>query len=84
MLTIAPGIIPPIEREEWWHGREAQCPKCKARVKLEPKDKDTGAANPCAERRPNGRQWVEIQCPTEGCGQQFTLERINPPIGEPT
>jgi hypothetical protein len=84
MLTIAPGIVPPIAREEWWHGREAQCPHCSTRVKLEPADSTTGAVNPGAERHPGGKQWVEIQCPTAGCARKFTLEKINPPIGEKT
>lgn len=75
MLTLAAGI-PPISRAAWWHGKEAQCPECKTRVKLEPGDEQNGAISF------DSATVLQIKCPLAGCEAQFPLEKINPPFGE--
>ena len=47
-----------------------KCGNCMTVVQLEDEDK------PCfgAERRPNGKRWVEIDCPT--CGQVIQHDEV--------
>lgn len=82
MITLAAGV--PVDRtpKPWWVAREAQCPKCKARIRLEEGDEAAGAVTTHAERHPGGKQWVDIQCPTPACGTVIKLELLNAPFGE--
>lgn len=47
-----------------------KCGNCKTVVQLEDEDKPRFGA----ERRPNGKRWVEIDCPT--CGQVIQHDEV--------
>ena len=43
------------------------CPKCGCEF-------DTDEYSNCAERCPNGKRWIEVQCPEEDCKNKFSVE----------
>jgi hypothetical protein len=61
MKIIFQGSIPKPPAN-WWTLLPMTCGNCKTKVQLEDDDKPIFKA----ERRPNGKRWVEIPCPT--CG----------------
>lgn len=71
----SPQLPPP----HWWHGKIATCGKCHCRVELEPgDDAGLGPVTVHAERRMQGKSWVQVICPTEGCDSRFELYRAIP------
>jgi endogenous inhibitor of DNA gyrase (YacG/DUF329 family) len=65
MKIIFQGSIPKPPAN-WWTLLPMTCGNCKTKVQLEDDDKPIFGA----ERRPNGKRWVEIPCPTCGAAIQ--------------
>jgi hypothetical protein len=65
MKIIFQGSIPKPPAN-WWTLLPMICGNCKTKVQLEDEDKPIFGA----ERRPNGKRWVEIPCPTCGAAIQ--------------
>lgn len=72
----------------WWIGKVAQCSVCGCRVQLEEgDDKGTNPAggkaakiNVFGERHPDGKRWIEGQCPTEGCEGKIATQDVSGPF----
>lgn len=62
MKIIAQGKIPEPPKP-WWVGRRESCSNCKAEIELEDGDK----VEEIIEKRPNGKTFAEVDCPTCGC-----------------
>ena len=69
MKIISQGSIPKPPAN-WWTLMPMKCGNCKTVVQLEDEDKPRFGA----ERRPNGKRWVEIDCPT--CGQVIQHDEV--------
>lgn len=69
MKIISQGSIPKPPAN-WWTLLPMKCVNCKTVVQLEDDDKPRFGA----ERRPNGKRWVEIDCPT--CGQAIQHDEV--------
>jgi uncharacterized protein (DUF2225 family) len=59
MKIISEGKIPPPQLP-WWANQKIKCPHCSTVFQIET-EKDIIASG--ADRKPNGKQWVSIQCP---------------------
>jgi hypothetical protein len=84
MKSIVPGAVQATPPAKWWAGLKLACPRCHGQVALDSSDDVTGLATVHAERHPGGKQWVEVNCPTEGCLQRLTAEKITAAVGEAT